>query len=606
MHLVLIETSGNQDYIFGSNKLRQNVGASELVWRVGNFARRMVSRDAVERPLDVYDGQLVVRGERHPLPKHDWLGNLEGVEGAVELIQEIEQFASTLGERDCQVLVGASGKALIRVPDIECARALIRAVTLWARIQAPGLEVHGVAKEETADSRRDYQVLVNAIHELHSTMRASIPPEVGRFQRMPCVADCRTTSFAASALVLSDGAGGSPHEPMSAVAIAKRAAAPAGLRRLRQAAEEAGVTLAESMADLDAMESVEWLAVIHADGNGLGQTFRDFARCSGSTTVDEYSQRMRAFSDSLDEIASRAFARAAKAADHQWRQIVQREPQAGRPIRQSVPIVPLVLGGDDLTLVCDGRLAIRITQTYLSEFERLSRQSPVISAVAARRNDYPYPWLSAAAGVAIVKPHFPFYAAYALAEQLLRRAKSVKRAGGRIPVSAFDFHVLRDASGADLDRITDQLATRAARLFHRPVVITDLADIRDHASTATVQWVESHHVIRLNECVGQLNKVDPEDGQRRYLPNSLMHELRGSLFLGKEHSDKKLRLAAQTWSEAGFCEAFQPFLPRGASRQNASLFFDDQNVPTTRLLDAMEIAPFWPMADLPTVEGAQS
>src|SRR5262249_18890998 len=139
-----------------------------------------------------------------------------------------------------------------------------------------------------------------------------------------------------------------------------------------------------------------------------------------------------------------------------------------------LPILPILLGGDDMTVVCDGQAALRFTHDFLTGFERqtadlqtkneeLQRElSGVIPQIA--ENALGKSRLSACAGVAIVKPHFPFSAAYDLSEQLIRSAKQVKKEllntnqkdtpePPPYPCSALDFHALYDASGSNLSHI---------------------------------------------------------------------------------------------------------------------------------------------------------
>jgi hypothetical protein len=79
-----------------------------------------------------------------------------------------------------------------------------------------------------------------------------------------------------------------------------------------------------------------------------------------------------------------------------------------------LPFRPLVFGGDDLTFVCDGRVGLSLTLEYLRQFE---------SCTAKLSGGK----LTASAGVAIVKSHYPFARAYALADELCREAKKYRR-----------------------------------------------------------------------------------------------------------------------------------------------------------------------------------
>ncbi len=181
--------------------------------------------------------------------------------------------------------------------------------------------------------------------------------------------------------------------------------------------------------------------------------------------------------------------------------------------REVLPIVPLVLGGDDLTVVVDGRQALNFTRTFLDEFERRTAETECVSSILNQATKQRK--LTSCAGIAIVKPHFPFHAAYELAEGLLKEAKAFAKdpSRKRPPFSALDFHVLYDASGPDLERIRAELEIEDGKtlLVARPYATTPGVE------TPRRHWDDLHQRVT---AVRARN-----DDHRRRLPNSMLHEL---------------------------------------------------------------------------------
>ncbi|MBI4472326.1 MAG: hypothetical protein HY646_06635 [Acidobacteria bacterium] len=161
-----------------------------------------------------------------------------------------------------------------------------------------------------------------------------------------------------------------------------------------------------------------YLGVIHIDGNRVGQRIIE---------LDDDLDSLRKFSDELRS-ATRTAAR--NAFDELIRHHAKDEI--------SIQARPIVLGGDDLTVIVHGDYAIPFTHYYLREFERATA-TPNLSG------------LTACAGIALVKSGWPFARAHELAEDLCKSAKRrLNRSSGLL------FHRVTTAD-ADLrwDRICE-------------------------------------------------------------------------------------------------------------------------------------------------------
>lgn len=172
----------------------------------------------------------------------------------------------------------------------------------------------------------------------------------------------------------------------------------------------------------------DWIAVIHADGNSLGQVVQHVGH-----KKEEYSK----FSQALDA----ATIHAANAAYQKVR------PQEGW--NGTIPIRPVVLGGDDMTVIIRGDLAIPYVNEYIKKFEEYTGEGDLGEIIKANKvftdgTDH----LSACAGIAFIKSSYPFYYGYQLAEELCTAAKGVVKKDlhdGEPVKSCLMFHKIQDS-----------------------------------------------------------------------------------------------------------------------------------------------------------------
>lgn len=492
MHLVLIETAGNQRYIFATRRRRENVGASELVRRAGT----------------------------------DWVLDALRETAGVDLTREDVLDAGRNGpiERtgSPEVVYLASGKALLLVPQREDGVAIVRAVTERALREAPGLQVMGVVSPGLPPtgrvSARELAEALRGVHAEARALRARRTSPAERSPRLPVVAQCAYGGWAAEVLVRDDD---DQLRPAS-----REVACKSDWELVHEAYRRMGWDAAAAKKD-DRGAEESWAAIFHADGNGFGRLFLRFEDHidNPGDSARTYLDKLRRFSTAIDEATNAAFQEAVG-------------EYGGAERAQALP---LVLAGDDVTVHCEkGSAALDIAAAYLAAFERLANDpgahGGILREVAGRALGGAR--LTASGGVVLIKPHFPFSAAYELAEQLCAEAKRECRARGLAGVSALSMHVLFDSSTTTLDDIRRRAEHGGTRLYGSPYAVSE--DRRGDA------WLASHSYDRLRRAVRAVlqtpDSVD-RDKDERAVPTSQLNAWADAARLGKEQCDAAYGLA---------------------------------------------------------------
>lgn len=295
----------------------------------------------------------------------------------------------------------------------------------------------------------------------------------------------------------------------------------------------------------DTFAALSTVGVIHIDGNGVGAIMRDLSGAFKKTndTLDVLAQapypskhnpcgkksprfrpycklppRFRSYSRKpprfqwfvmevnyrLDGVVKQAVAKA-------WEKVTE---IAREEILPGPPVVPVLVGGDDVTVYTDGRYAIPFAETYIRHYEELTEKDELLKQLAVVAGaETPGP-LTASAGVAIVGRNFPFHIAYDLAEGLVSRGKKLGKKKETVPCSTIDFHVLRDATVLDPEDTLNEYKGRSQRPFlighYAPQRIGDATTTSsEETPTTTSQTLSSW--ARILQAVAAFDGKKPDD-----------------------------------------------------------------------------------------------
>lgn len=220
----------------------------------------------------------------------------------------------------------------------------------------------------------------------------------------------------------------------------------------------------------------EKVAFIHIDGNDLGKRFRQELENISDKEADEDKtgqqapsedryqnainviKTMSALSNTVKETTTAAFKKGLS-------ECLKHTRSTDSKGKLLVPARPLVLGGDDVTVVIRADLALYFIDAFVKEFERYSNQE-------LGKKD-PKDKLTVGVGMVVCPTGYPFLKAFDLSEELVKNSKELTAHMENRP-SSMDYIVITNDTENDIDSIRAHLFTAedGSKLTAKPMLLS--------------------------------------------------------------------------------------------------------------------------------------
>ena len=430
--IAVFGTASLQRYVFQSNRLKENIGASHLVkYWLDEGLLEAIKQSGCTVDTTVWDEYKADPSMCRP-----------------------EKPVDT--SKDVNFIYVGGGNAALLCKSQDIAK---KAVKAWSRKlleNAPGLRVAVGYADVDSSLTEAYRSALKNLSQCEEAL-----PFGDTLYGLPVVRTCTTTGLPAS--VNSQEGDGWISQP----AASKRnqvgterepGDAQKDIRREFKSILKEDQHFAIELDKLGGSKGESHIAVVHADGNGMGKYLIDVVKSAEDDA--EFLHHIRAFSASVSLLSRNAL----KETLQYLRDALPLESL--QHLKNIFPLRPIVYGGDDLTFVCDGRLGLDLAAFYLKAFSK--------GTIKVCGEDKP---VDACAGVAIVPTKFPFARAYHFAEELCGLTKSYLREK-KLTGSWLDFQIIQEGVTRSISalRAVQYRSFEGQKLHQRPYQVSEKWD----------------------------------------------------------------------------------------------------------------------------------
>ncbi len=401
---ILIEVASIQNFVFSVNYLKVNVGASSLV----------------EQVLDE------------------------------ELNKAIEEFKNRTNS-NIEIGYTGGGNALILTHGRETAKEFVKYFSTELLEVAPGLRVVFAIGDYDCSNFKNSN---KALFEKLETIKRNFNPNIN-LQKFGINAECPRTWEVAE---VYDG-----EEKAFVSYIFKnltKQRKTSFLQKLEETCNKEGFTITDDIERFGQIKGEEnYIALVHIDGNDMGKKKQEI----------ESLEKMRQFSIKTYECMKKSFETLVKETIRICTSFSEEDLGIKLHKEENVkflPLRPVILGGDDVTFICNGKLGLYLTEFFIKEAEKF------LSDRFKGEDNYKF---SFSASVIIAKTKYPLAKAYNLAESLCKRCKKFRKIK-RIENSVLDFLIITQSITDEAEAFIQKAKTRYdGKLLHfGPYILEDI------------------------------------------------------------------------------------------------------------------------------------